>query len=118
MLGLIFFLGFMTSVGGEMRVNEKILDSHRQILAIFSTNTASGYVVAALIEVGSRQVPNLTFYVTNLVCAPNVPKIEQCRPNSSGKLAGHERIYVEWVLYVSLSSQYLIWLDPEIGSSQ
>jgi hypothetical protein len=72
-------------------------------------------VVAALIEVGSRHIPNLTFYVTNLAGAPNIPKIEQCRPNRSGKLAGHERIYVEWILYVSLSSQYEIWLDPEVG---
>jgi hypothetical protein len=42
MLGLIFFLTFMTSVGGEMRVKEKILDGDYQILAIFSANTALG----------------------------------------------------------------------------
>jgi hypothetical protein len=36
-------------------------------------------LIAALTEVGSCHVPNLTFYIPNLTGASNVPKIEQCQ---------------------------------------
>ena len=90
MLGLIFFLAFMTAAElVECRVKEKLPDSHCQIPARFSANTSSGYLVAALIEVGSRHVHNLTLHFTNLTGAPNVPKSEQCCPNDAVQSSGH-----------------------------